>query len=80
MQDFGSCFFPRCGIRRRREEVIRGLGEEVYAYEHADEFGEAVVPEGAADDGGGFWGSVLGAEGGGVAVGVGDKSKAGIAC
>jgi hypothetical protein len=57
---------------------VRLLGEETHVYENAHHFGEALVAEGAADDGLGFGHLVALAEGGAVAVGVGDEGVAGV--
>lgn len=61
---------------RLAEDVERSLGQEAGLDEGADELREALVAQGATDDGLSLRDAVLLLEGGGVAVGVGDEGVA----
>ena len=66
------------GDAREVEDVERGLLEETNVDEDLDELGEALVPEGAADNGLGLGDVVPLLVGGRVTVGVGDEGEAGV--
>ena len=73
-QDLARGFVP--GDRRGGEEVARLVGQEADVDQHLDHLREALVAQGAADDGLGFGDLVAFAEGRRVAVGVADEGEA----
>ena len=79
IEDFGGGVFPGYGFIGGLEEVLGILGEETHIDEDADEFGKALVAQGATYYGAGFGNGVLFFERGRVSVGVGDEGKACVA-